>query len=138
MVDMNDHHLRQFSLGKVRGEGEQKVLIAAELLQTLVRSRRFHLDELLEGDGPYWISIGLYINEERGVETRLDQIVELADESIEASRHILRLLIDHGVVQAYITGGGEAAYRLAPRFSASFGRYLLEQFGHMQFYCARS
>lgn len=47
MVDMNDQHLRQFSLGKVRGEEEQKALIAAELLQTLVRSRRFHLDELL-------------------------------------------------------------------------------------------
>ena len=138
MSDMNDKHLRQFSLGEVRGEEEQKALIAAELLLTLVRSRRFHLDELLEGDGPYWISIGLYINDQRGVETGLEQVLEFADESIEASRHLLRLLIDHGVVQTYRTAGGDAAYRLMPRFSASFGRYLLEQFGHVETHCGRA
>jgi len=132
MADMNDPHLKHFSLGRVRGEEEQQALIAAELLQTLVRSRRFHLDELLEGDGPYWISIGLYINDERGVETELDQIVEFADESIETSRVLLRMLIDYGAVQTYKTPQGCAAYRLAPRFSATFGRFLLEQFGHMR------
>jgi hypothetical protein len=106
---------------------DQEALRAAELLQRLVRARRFYLDDFIDGDGPYWICVGLYIDDHRGRETTLDRIVHFADESIEAGRVFLDGLLERGIVQPFAGSGGTTAYRLAPAFSVQFGRYLAQQ-----------
>lgn len=111
---------------------DRQALAAAETLLKLVRHRRYHFEEFLEGDGPYWISIGLYINDQIGVASTMDHILEFADESIETSRYILRQLIENGYVVEYRIEGGLTAYRQAGEFSIRFGRFLTEQYQHIQ------
>ncbi|WP_454888511.1 hypothetical protein [Sphingobium indicum] len=117
---------------KARPIGEQDALVSAELLLTLVRARRQYLDDFLDGDGPFWISIGLFIDGENGTETSLERVIEFADESIETSRYILRRLIDRHVVQQYRTGDGDVAYRLSAPFAVQFSRYLIQQTPHIR------
>ena len=121
--------------GKADTGADRRPLVAAELLLTLVRSRRYHLEELVDGDGPFWISIGLFINDEHGVETGLERVIDFADESIETSRAMLKMMIERGFVQRYITSAQEEAYRLTPNYSMSFGRFLQRQFDHMKSAC---
>ncbi|WP_447764807.1 hypothetical protein [Sphingopyxis panaciterrae] len=116
---------------------EREAVLAAQLLQKLIRSRRFHLDEFLDGDGPYWISIGLYVDGDAGIETTAERIMNFADESPETSRHIVRQMIDRDIVQRYKTPDGNEAFRLTPSFAVQFTRFLGEQFKHMRSTCAR-
>lgn len=110
----------------------QDTLITAQLLQTLVRDRRQYLDEFVDGDGPYWISIGLFIDGERGVETTLERVIEFADESFETGRYLLRQLIERRFVQQYLSDAGEPAYRLSVPFSMQLRQYLSHQISHIR------
>lgn len=120
-----------------RSDDHRKALFTAELLQTLIRSRRCYLDDFLDGDGPYWISVGLFINDEKGEQSSLDHILEFADDSMETSLYLLRQMIARRIVQEYKSDDGQTAYRLLPEFGITFGRYLQQQFAEVQQACTR-
>ncbi|MES2754720.1 MAG: hypothetical protein V4659_08645 [Pseudomonadota bacterium] len=122
----------------VAGAVKREALITAEMLQALIRSRRAHLDDFLDGDGPYWISVGLFIDGENGVDSDLMRVMEFADESIETSRHILGMMIERGLVQQFTGADGGPAYRLTAQYAIRFGRYLAHHWTHVARACARN
>ena len=106
------------------GDIERRAHLAADVLIRLVRSRRFYLEEFLESDGPYWSSVGMYLDEASGITTTYDRLLEFTDESLETSRYLIRRMIDYGLVETRVLPSGENAFSLTPAFALRMRTFL--------------